>query len=81
MKSVSNTFWNWFEENEKLAFVLLGAIGLPLLVATGLGIAFVILNILMWMGLGLVPAILTLALMTLGACGGLWAYNWMNENE
>lgn len=81
MKSVSNTFWNWFSENQKLAFILLGAIGLPLIVVVGLGVAFVILNILMWMGLGLVPSVLIFSLMVLGACGGLWMYNWMDDNE
>ena len=81
MKSVSNTFWNWFEENEKLAFILLGAIGLPLLVAAGYGVAFVILSILMWMGLSLFSSVLIFSLMLLGACGGFWTYNWINNNE
>ena len=81
MKSVKDTFWNWFDENQKLAFVLLGAIGLPLLAAVGLGIAFVILNILMWMGLSLTASVLVFSLMVLGACGGLWMYNLLDDNE
>lgn len=81
MKSVKDTFWNWFDENQKLAFVLLGAIGLPLVAAVGLGIAFVILNILMWMGLSLTASVLVFSLMVLGACGGLWMYNLLDDNE
>ena len=81
MKSVKDTFWNWFDENQKLAFVILGAIGLPLVAAVGLGIAFVILNILMWMGLSLTASVLVFSLMVLGACGGLWMYNLLDDNE
>ena len=81
MKSVKDTFWNWFDENQKLAFVILGAIGLPLVAAVGLGIAFVILNILMWMGLSLTASVLVFSLMVLGACGGLWMHNLLDDNE
>jgi hypothetical protein len=81
MKSVKNTFLNWFNENQRLAFVILGAIGLPLLLVIGGGAMVLVVNIFMWFGLSTSVSILTTSLMVIGAIGGFLAYSWLDDND
>jgi hypothetical protein len=80
-KSVKATFWNWLEENQRLGFVLLGAILLPLMLCIGLGLIFVFASILMFLGLSSAMAILLTVLIIIGGIGGLLTYMWLDENE
>jgi hypothetical protein len=73
MKSVKQTFINWFNENKTLASVLIGAIGLPLaLFVVGGGIALIVS--LLSFFLGEFYASVAFLLMVVGAVGGyLWS--------
>ena len=81
MKSVNEKFWTWVENNERLAFVLLGAIGLPLFLALGGGVMTLLVCIFMWFGISMTASILITSLMVLGAIGGLVAYNEFGKND
>lgn len=79
MKSVKQTFINWARENKLLAYLLAGAIGLPVLLGIG-GLAItLIVGLLTLIGLstGVAIAIVTLAIV--GAIGGAAAYYYFED--
>jgi hypothetical protein len=81
LKSVKATFVNWFNENQRLGFIILGAIGLPLCLFFGLGVLTLIVLLLTMLGLSTESAIIVIVLMITGAIGGLLAYNWLGDND
>jgi len=81
MKSVKQTILNWVDENQRAAFVIAGAVGLPLLLAIGGGVLALLINIFMWFGLSTTASILVTSLMMIGAIGGFLAYSWLDDND
>lgn len=74
MKSVKNTFINWFNENQTLALILGGAILLPIGVALIVGV-LVLYTFLLSLMVGTPLAIFTAILSTIGAIiGGYIGY-------
>ena len=73
MKSVKQTFINWYSENKTLASILIGAIGFPLALAIVGGVMALIIAILS-IFLGEFYAIVTLLMMIVGGIGGyIWS--------
>ena len=81
MKSVNEKFWTWFENNERLGFVLIGAIGFPLLMVLGGALIMLVASTFMWFGLSTTASILITSLMVIGAIGGFLAYSWLDDND
>jgi hypothetical protein len=81
MKSVKQTITNWISENQRAAFIIAGAVGLPLLLAIGGGLLALVANIFMWFGLSTAASLLITSLMVIGAIGGLVAYSWLDDND
>lgn len=81
MKSVKQTILNWINENQRAAFIIAGAVGLPLLLAVGGGILTLVVFILMLFGLSTTVSIMITSLMVIGAIGGLLAYSWLDDND
>lgn len=71
-KSVKATFINWFNENRRLAYVLIGMIGFPLaLFVMGGMIALIIMTLSFFFGEFFGSTVFLM--MTVGAVGGyLW---------
>ena len=81
MRSVKATITNWINENQRLALVIAGAVGLPLVLGLGAAIVVLVANIFMWFGLSPAVALLITSLMTIGAIGGYLAYGWLDDND
>lgn len=79
MKSVKRTITNWVNENKKLAYILGGAIGVPLLLATGIGLFFGILYVLSLV-FGTAIAAALMIIMPIGAGVGYYLYTEI-END
>lgn len=79
MKSVKNTFVNWAKENKVLAYILAGAIGLPVALGVGGIVLSLLIFILTLIGIstGIAIAIVTLAI--IGALGGAAAYYYFED--
>ena len=79
VKSVKNTIINWAKENKLIAYLVAGAIGLP--VALGLGglvLTFIVFVLtLIGIGTGVAIAIVTLAV--IGAIAGAVAYYYFED--
>lgn len=81
MKSVKQTIQNWINENKRAAFIIAGAVGLPLLLVLGGGILSLVVFVLTLFGLSTSVSILITSLMVIGAIGGFLAYNWLDDND
>ena len=79
VKSVKNTIINWAKENKLIAYLVAGAIGLP--VALGLGglILTFIVFILTLIGISTGVAIVIVTLAVIGALAGAVAYYYFEE--
>ena len=79
MKSVKRTIANWINENKKLAYTLGGAIGLPLIMAAGIGLFFGILFVLSLI-FGMKIAAALMIVMPIGAGVGYYLYSIGNND-
>lgn len=79
MKSVKNTIVNWANENRLLAYLIAGAIGLPLLLGVGGLILTSIVFILTLIGIGTGVAIAIVTLAVIGAIAGAVAYYYFED--
>ena len=79
MKSVKNTIVNWANENRLLAYLIAGAIGLPLLLGVGGLILTSIVFILTLIGIGAGVAIAIVTLAVIGAIAGAVAYYYFED--
>ena len=79
MKSVKNTIINWAKENKLLAYLVAGAIGLPLLLGVGGLVLTFIVFILTLIGISTVVAIAIVTLTVIGAIAGAVAYYYFEE--
>ena len=79
MKSVKTAIINWAKENKVLAYILAGAIGLPVALGIG-GLALTLLIfILTLLGVSTGVAIAIVTLAVLGAIGGAAAYYYFED--
>lgn len=67
MKSVKDTIRNWIKENKTLAYVLIGAIGLPL----GLGVLVGLIVLAVWLLSFLFGTAMSLLILFFAVLGGL----------
>ena len=73
MKSVKQTFINWYSENKVLASILIGAIGFPLVLAIVGGVIAIIIALLSLL-FGQFLAVSIFLLMIVGGIGGyIWS--------
>lgn len=79
MKSVKNTIINWAKENKILAYVLAGAIGLPIILGIGGLVLTLLIFILTLLGFSTGVAIATVTLALVGAIGGAAAYYYFED--
>lgn len=79
MKSVKRTIVNWINENKKLAYILGGAIGLPLIIAAGIGLFFGVLYVLSLI-FGMKIAAALMVVMPIGAAVGYYLYSIGNND-
>lgn len=79
MKSVKQTFINWARENKLLAYLLAGAIGLPVLLGIGSLAVTLIIGLLTLIGLSTGVAIAIVTLCIIGALGGAAAYYYFED--
>ena len=79
MKSVKNTIVNWAKENRLLAYLVAGAIGLPLLLGVGGLILTLIVFLLTLIGIGTGVAIAIVTLAVIGAIAGAAAYYYFED--
>ena len=79
MKSVKRTIANWINENKKLAYILGGAIGVPLAIAAAIGLFFGILYVLSLV-FGMAIAGVLMLIVPLGAGVGYYLYTVL-END
>lgn len=79
MKSVKNTIINWAKENKILAYILVGAIGLPVALGIGGLVLTLLIFILTLLGVSTGVAIATVTLAIVGAIGGAAAYYYFEE--
>lgn len=75
MKSVKRTFENWFNENRRLGYILIGMIGLPIALFAVAGVIALCIAILSFFFGQFFGAVIFL-MMLVGAVGGyIWSYN------
>lgn len=79
MKSVKNTIINWAKENKILAYILVGAIGLPIALGIGGLVLTLLIFILTLLGVSTGIAIATVTLAIVGAIGGAAAYYYFED--
>jgi len=79
LSGIKRMIVNLFKENKKLFYIIGGAIALPLALAIVVGVVFAIGSFFLLLGLDVYQAITLMILMTMGAIGGLIAYNNFGE--
>lgn len=73
MKSVKQTFINWYSENKTLASILIGAIGFPLALAI-VGGAMALIIAILSIFFGQFYALVVFLMMIVGGIGGyIWS--------
>ena len=79
MKSVKNTIVNWANENKLLAYLIAGAIGLPLILAIGGLVLSLLIFLLTLLGISTSIAIAIVTLAFIGAVAGAAAYYYFED--
>lgn len=79
MKSAKQTLINWAKENKVFAYILVGAIGLPVALGIGGLVLSLLIFILTLIGVSTGIAIAIVTLSIIGALGGAAAYYYFEE--
>jgi len=77
--SIKRTIINWVNEHKRLTYIVGGAIGVPLIIAAGIGLFFGILHVLTLI-FGMKIAAALMIVMPIGAGVGYYLYSIGNND-